>query len=108
MTVNEYIQSKNYHEGSTILKRIVCANSFEFSAQASASHYCYPRFDNKDYYNEVELGFPSKEIPEWLEYAEDIDNPTETVYGYVPVELVDMVIEANGGIDIKLTFGENQ
>ena len=36
----------------------------------------------------VECGFPNA-VPEFiLEYADDIENPTDTVYAYVPVELV--------------------
>ena len=34
-----------------------------------------------------------------MEYAEDADNPTGTVYGWVPVEVVDAVIAAHGGIN---------
>jgi hypothetical protein len=33
-----------------------------------------------------------------MEYAESAEYPTETVYGYVPVELVEKLIEFHGGI----------
>jgi hypothetical protein len=33
-----------------------------------------------------------------MEYAEDPDNPTNTVYGFVPIELVEQLIENHGGI----------
>ena len=34
------------------------------------------------------------------EYAEDDWNYTETVYGYVPIEVVEKLIEKHGGIKI--------
>lgn len=48
----------------------------------------------------LEVGFPS-ERPEpwnaWSEYVEDPDQPTETVYGYVPVEIIRALIDSHGG-----------
>ena len=35
-----------------------------------------------------------------MEYVEDYDNPTYTVYAYVPVEVVQEVIEKHGGIKV--------
>jgi len=66
--------------------------------KASKYHYCSPRNDIGPY-DKVEVGFPSK-TPEgfFLEYAEDIDNPKQTVYGYVPIEKVVDFINANGGL----------
>jgi hypothetical protein len=46
----------------------------------------------------VEVGFPSA-VPELiLSHAEDADRPTETVYGYVPINLVEELIDLHGGI----------
>ena len=39
-----------------------------------------------------------KVIEELLSYAEDKDNPTTTVYGYVPTDVIVKIIEDNGGI----------
>lgn len=33
-----------------------------------------------------------------MEYAENPDEPTDTVYGYVPVSVVEAVINSRGGI----------
>ena len=33
-----------------------------------------------------------------MNYAETPENPTETVYGWVPVEVVESVIEKHGGL----------
>lgn len=78
----------------------IMADGFGISIQASSGHYCKPRIDSNGKrisYTHVELGFPSEEDELINDYAED-DNYTETVYGYVPVEVVDKLIEKHGGI----------
>lgn len=50
-------------------------------------------------YEEVELGYPSNEDELINDYAED-DDYTGTVYGYVPIEVVEKLIEKHGGIKI--------
>ena len=84
---------------------VVCKDGFTFSAQASSTHYSSPR-DYVDEYTEIEIGFPSAPEPLIAEYAEDWevegdDDPRlcETVYGYVPVKLVNKVLKKHGGID---------
>lgn len=91
--------SDNYYgeEQFDLLPRIRCKDGFVVSAQASDGHYCSPRY-NTDWYYKVELGFPNQEIPAWMEYAEDPDKPTETVYAYVPVQLLNEVIDFHGGL----------
>ena len=76
----------------------VCADGFKISIQASQYHYCTPREDGQIDYKQVELGYPSKEEEMILDFAEDPDDPTSTVYGYVPVEVVDKMLEKHGGI----------
>lgn len=76
---------------------IVCKDGFRVSVQARCTSYCIPR-DNIGPYTHVELGFPSEApIPEIMYYAEDPSNPTKTVYAYVPVDLVQKLIDAHGG-----------
>ena len=86
---------------------VVCADGFGVSIQASWGHYCVPRIDTNSVpygrYEKVELGFPTAEVPEWLDYAEDPEEATGTVYGYVPVDLVDTGLEKHGGIDLAKT-----
>lgn len=76
---------------------IVCQDGFCISMQASKWHYCAPR-DNEGPWVKVELGFPSYKEDLLMEYAEDPSNPTKTVYGYVPLELVAQVTDKHGGI----------
>lgn len=84
------------------IPRLVCADGLTLSVQASAVHYCTPREDAAWYWA-VEVGFPTVPVPELLPYAEDADRPTKTVYGYVPVELVEQIITTHGGIAAEAT-----
>lgn len=84
-------------EGFRQVRPIQCATGLRFSAQASMTHYCTPR-DSTGPWEAVEIGFPSKRVAEFMDYAENPDDPTDTVYGYVPVEVVEAVIERHGGI----------
>ena len=80
-----------------VRKGITCADGFFISVQASHFHYCSPRQDEGPW-DTVEVGFPSQPEEMLLMFAEDRDKPTESVYGYVPIEIVDSVILRHGGI----------
>lgn len=82
------------------IPQIVCQDGFTISVQASECHYTSPRRNFKDaiMYDKMELGFPNKEESLILEYAENPEKPTETVYGYVPVEIINEVILKHGGL----------
>jgi hypothetical protein len=77
--------------------RIVCKDGFSISVQASEFAYCTPRA-NVAHWTEVECGFPSDMEVSLLKYAESPDDPTGTVYGYVPVRLVEKIIKRHGGV----------
>ncbi|CAM7287906.1 Phage protein [Enterobacter intestinihominis] len=81
-------------------KRVVCADGFSISIQANNGAYCQPRCDIKDIssYYEFELGFPSDKDESIMQYAEDPESPVDTVYPYVPRNLVEKMIESHGGI----------
>jgi len=79
-------------------KTILCADGFSMSVQANATAYCEPRITNADKYSEVEIGFPNREEPLLLEWAEEPSRPTETVYAWVPSERVALVVAKHGGI----------
>lgn len=91
--------------------KITCTDGFTVSVLAGWGAYCDPRPDSfgvlgnvpDDYpgpYQEVEVGFPSQR-PEpwdlWSKRCENPDDPTESVYSYVPVWLVRELLEAHGG-----------
>lgn len=92
--------------------KIRCADGFTLSVIAGGGTYCTPRPDwpfdggvDKNYrgpYTHVEVGFPSEKPEPWDEWKNLADDsgdfdPTDTVYGYVPVELVRSLVEAHGG-----------
>lgn len=87
-----------------LMPRIVCGDGTTVSVQASEHHYARPR-TNRGPYKAVEVGYPSVAPPlAWEQYAEDWENPTGTVYGYVPLELVSFYIASHGGINVDKTF----
>ncbi len=99
MTVQEYLnKTRKFANGFAIRPCVVCADGFQISIQASPFHYCYPKDKNAEKFEKVELGFPNQKDDLIMEYAEDPDNPTSTVYGYVPIEVVDKLLEKHGGI----------
>jgi len=74
------------------------------SVQAGAYLYCTPRRDYAEF-THVEVGFPSFDPPEeWMEYAEDSDSPQDTVYGYIPIE---MVLDYINSVGIKPEDGSD-
>ena len=79
-------------------KSVVCNDGFRMSVQASENNYSIPRQDNADRYMEVEIGFPTDLEETILKYADNSQDPTCTVYGYVPVDLVRHIIDKHGGI----------
>ena len=81
-----------------VVKRIYCNDGFNLSVQCNSASYCWPREDHSTFYLTVEVGFPSDKPELIMSYAEDPEKPTKTVYGYVPVELVQQLIESHGGI----------
>lgn len=72
-------------------RRLVCKDGFNMSVQDEDFNYC-------DEYT-VEIGTPSEVEPLILCYAEDAKNPTETVYGFVPLDEVEAVIQKHGGLE---------
>lgn len=83
--------------------KIVCNDGFEMSVQGSTGHYCEPR-DNTEDYVSMEIGFPTEEEELLFPLAEDDTNPTQTVYGWVPVGLIEQVIVKHEGINWSATL----
>lgn len=77
---------------------IVCRDGFMMSVQADRWTYCTPRDDDGPW-TAAEVGFPSEREELLMPHAEDPERPTNTVYGYVPVETVLAVIEKHGGVE---------
>lgn len=81
---------------SVMYKHIECKDWYKISVQANYGAYCNPRitFFRKHtfIYNEMELWFPNREDELINEYAESNDY-TQTVYPYVPVEIIEKLLE---------------
>lgn len=88
------------------VKRIVCNDGFSVSVQASETDYCSPRETGAHPYWAFELGYPSERDESLMQYAEDEDRPTNTVYGYVPVSVVEALIDKHGGIAFPASGAE--
>ncbi len=97
-SINAYLMAGRDGSMFPVAKRITCVDGFSLSVQATQGAYCSPRTNSGPWYS-VEVGYPSA-VPEFiLSYAEDDANPTETVYGYVDIELVEKLIASHGGPD---------
>lgn len=116
MNVFDQIVKAGNRPISTTPNRITCADGFSLSVIAGPGVYCTPRpalLDGlpdglvsnapKDFpgpYTAVEVGYPSERPEpwgEWIQRCEDEERPTDTVYGYVPVDMVRALIESHGG-----------
>ncbi len=98
--VTAFLQSVAEGMAMDLCGAVVCADGFTVSVQGHPLLYCSP----KEYgavYTAVECGYPSERPEpwdEWQRYCESPDDPTETVYAYVPVGLVSALIESHGGL----------
>ena len=99
--INDYIRNfRNFDEEDPYFTpRITCKDGFSISVQASHFHYCSPGEDTCFLYTSVEAGYPAEVEPLLIEYAEGgADDLTKDVYPYVPVEVIEEVINKHGGI----------
>ncbi len=81
--------------------KIHCNDGTIISVQASSMHWSIPK-DDVGPYTHVECGFPTA-VPhkEMLKYLDDKENnrfPLESVYPYVPIEIVQEFFDLHGGI----------
>jgi hypothetical protein len=100
MNLEEFVKETGV---SKMRPRIVCVDGFFMSVQGSVGHYCSPRKD-ADEFTSMEIGFPSQDEELIASLAENKTALTETVYGWVPCELIQQVIDKHGGIDKAKTF----
>jgi hypothetical protein len=80
-----------------IIPQIECSDGFTMSVQTGRTHYCKPR-DNYGPWHSAEVGYPSARVEEFMPYIDGKDSdPTDTVYGYVPMDVIAAVIDQHGG-----------
>lgn len=97
MNLNEFFK-KQLPDSHRLLRhpRITCKDGFSLSVQVNQFAYCRPRNDHGPW-DQCEVGFPSAEPELIMGFAGTPEDPTGTVYSYVPVELVEQLIELHGG-----------
>ena len=79
-------------------EKVTCADGFTMSVQANENAYCTPRVNGAPSYTQVEVGFPNAPEGLLMRWAEDPHYPTQTVYAYVPSEVILDVCAKHGGV----------
>ena len=85
---------------------VVCNDGFSMSVQGGYGNYSHPKDSSEGIYKSMEIGFPSNDESLIYQYAE-CKNYTETVYAYVPINVIEAVILKHGGIDFDKTLQTN-
>ena len=109
MTIERFQKFYTFDGGKELHKQVItrnpnifCRDGFSMSVQVGENLYSTPK-GYAERYKEAEIGYPSERESLIEEYAENIWEEecdyTDTVYPYVPCEIIDMVIEKHGGID---------
>jgi len=93
ITLQEFMNDKDVVMGDYQRAHAKCADGLTVSIQASRWHYSEPRQTFSDKFESLELGFPTERDELIMPYAQSPEYPTETVYPYVPWD----VVEKNGG-----------
>ena len=101
-----------YQSTYFLLPRIHCKDGFNISIQVNRGNYSASENGVHIFGTDwklVEWGFPSEQIDakkynaeNYLE-EEEIDT-TQTVGGYVEIELMDQLLQEHGGIDLQTTL----
>ena len=113
----EKVADENTWRFVGIRPRIICADGFSMSVQASESHYCSPltTYSSDDFvngipYGFVEIGFPSAHEDSLQSYIDGDTEPDGTrtmqmnsVFAYVPLVIVTDIVHAHGDIDYVKT-----
>lgn len=96
----EWMQEGRAEEWRKMTTRLLLADGSSLSIQASGGHYCTPRCDFDDYgqYYEFEIGFPSVHMDELTPYQDGSGDQTSSVFGYVPKEIIESLIDSRGGV----------
>ena len=80
--------------------RLLLVDGSSLSVQASEGHYCAPRCDLDDYeqYYQFEIGYPSVHMNELTPFQDGDGDQTSSVFGYVPKEVIEALIDSRGGV----------
>lgn len=103
---------QKYKSTFFLLPTIYCKDGFSISIQVNKGNYCASENGVRTFGTDwklVEWGFPSEQIdPEKYNadgYAYDANvDTTQSVGGYVEIELMDALLQEHGGIDLQTTL----
>lgn len=99
---------KAYNSAFFFIPRLYCKDGFNISVQVNNGNYCASENGVRSFgfeYKEVEWGYPSELIDADIYNAEE-PNTTETVGGYVDVDLIEDLCAQHGGFDYLRTLHE--
>lgn len=103
----EFYPESEYGVVQAVRPHIFCEDGFEMSVQAGSGLYSAPRGNlESGEYTACDVGFPNRKEELLMPYAEeDPETPTDSVYAYVPVEVIEQIIEKHGGwFDSRIPF----
>ena len=96
-----------YQSTYFLLPRIHCKDGFNISIQVNRENYSASENGVRIFGTDwklVEWGFPSEQIDAKKYNAEEEIDTTQTVGGYVEIELMDKLLQEHGGIDLQATL----
>ena len=95
-----YKKNLTMDEFGLICPRVECEDGFSMSVQTETGTRPFTAYATKveGVTTHWEVGFPSEKEDLLMPYVEDAEVPTETVYAYVPVAIVDEIIRKHGGL----------
>ena len=100
-SIQGFLRGAEHHRRSRIkvLPRLVCADGFSLSVQASQIHGCDPRNETGPY-STVECGALSETVADLAPFLmpEDGILPKNGIYPHVPVRLVVKIVNDHGGL----------
>lgn len=99
---------RTYNKEMFFLPRVYCKDGFNISLQVHNGNYCASENGTRTFgldWKLVEWGFPSQHI-DADKYNAESHPTTDSVGGYVDVELIDELCEQHGGVDLQATLSE--
>lgn len=95
--LNDWLDSnRTLDQGILCAPILICNDGFALSIQASEDHYCTPR-NNTGPYTTVEINLLTGKVDELDQFAEDLLDPDDKVYSYVPISIVERLVISHGG-----------
>lgn len=89
---------RRHKNAVNIFPRMVCADGFSMSVQGHYGAYSTPRDDFAGHYTRVEVGFPSSQEELLMPFMDGDGDPTNSVYGYVPIDVIEQIVAKHGGL----------